>query len=91
MAKDAIELMAYDCMIDGESFISAKESEGTDDIYDFMSYVLCDLNKYFKLETEEKVKKNCTIPKSLAKAGENRGINFSQVLTYALENELEIY
>lgn len=90
MAKDAIELMAYDAFCNGETIIDPIDSEETEDDYDFKNYVVCDLNRYFRLENDNKVKKNCTIPESLAKAAENRGINFSKILTYALEKELEM-
>lgn len=90
MAKDAIELMAYDSFLNGEMFIDPKNAIGTDEKYDFESYVIADLNKYFRLESEKKVKKNCTIPESLAKAAEKKGINFSKVLTRGLEKELSL-
>lgn len=88
MSKDAIELLAYDFLLDGEDFPPPEDSYGTDEKYDFVNYVVCDLNRYFRLDSENKVKKNCTIPESLARAGESKGLNFSKVLTYALEKEL---
>ena len=90
MAKDAIELMAYDAFCNGEKIIDPEEDAGTEDEYDFKNFVICDLGRYFRLESDAKVKKNCTIPESLAKAGENKGLNFSRILTYALEKELEL-
>lgn len=90
MAKDAIELMAYDAFCNGEKIIEPEEDAGTEDSYDIKNYVVCDLGRYFRLEDGSKVKKNCTIPESLAKAGEKKGLNFSRVLTYALEKELEL-
>lgn len=88
MSKDAIELLAYDFLLDGEDFPLPEECYGTDEKFDFINYVVCDLNRYFRLDSENKVKKNCTIPESLARAGESKGLNFSKVLTYALEKEL---
>lgn len=90
MAKDAIELMAYDAFCNGEKIIDPDENVETEDDYDFKNFVICDLYRYVRLDNENKVKKNCTIPESLAKAAENRGINFSKVLTYALEKEVEM-
>lgn len=90
MAKDAIELMAYDAFCNGDKIPEPDEAIGTDEEYDLENFVLCDLNRYFNLESEHKVKKNCTIPESLAKAAESKNINFSKVLTFALEKELEL-
>lgn len=88
MAKDSIELMAYDDFLDGKEFIEPMDAKGSKEKYDFESYIIVDLKKYFRLETEKKVKKNCTIPESLAKLGEKRGINFSKVLAKGIEKEL---
>ncbi len=71
-------------------YFQALKKVYTNEKFDFMNYVVCDLDRYFRLENEKKIKKNCTIPESLAKAGEKRGINFSKVLTYALEKELNL-
>ena len=90
MAKDAIELMAYDYYCDGEKIIEPEDANVTEEDYDFKNYVVCDLNRYFRLEGDKKVKKNCTIPESLAKAAISKGINFSKTLTYALEKEIEL-
>lgn len=90
MAKDAIELMAYDDFLRGGEIIQPKVLICENEDYDFVSHVICDLNKYLNLESEKKVKKNCTIPESLAKAAENKGVNFSKVLTNALEKELSL-
>ncbi|WP_311537235.1 hypothetical protein [uncultured Anaerococcus sp.] len=89
-SKDAIELLAYDFLIDGRDFPEPENCLGTDEKYDFINYVVCDLERYFRLDNDNKVKKNCTIPESLAKAGESRGLNFSKILTYALEKELNL-
>lgn len=88
MSKDAIGLLAYDFLLDGEDFPLPEDSYGTDQKFDFVNYIVCDLGRYFRLNSEKKVKKNCTIPESLARAGERKGLNFSKVLTYALEKEL---
>lgn len=88
MSKDAIELLAYDFLLDGEDFPLPEDTISVDEKYDFVNYVLCDLDRYVRLDNEKKVKKNCTIPESLAKAGESKGLNFSKILTYALEKEL---
>ncbi|QUY64304.1 hypothetical protein GUI37_01735 [Helcococcus kunzii] len=90
MAKDAIELMAYDSYLEGESFIEPSEATGTEEDFDFDSYVIVDLKKYFRFESEKKVKKNCTIPESLAKAAEKKGINFSKILAKGIEKELSL-
>lgn len=90
-AKDAIELMAYHNFLEGKICIDPNEINlEVEDDFDGISYLLCDLNRYNKLESEKKVKKNCTIPESLSKAAEKQGINFSKVLTLALEKELEL-
>lgn len=91
MAKDAIELLAYDSFLSGEEFVSPKECDKELPLEaDFLSFIICDLDRYFRLESDKKVKKNCTIPESLAKAAEERGINFSRVLTHGLEKELNL-
>lgn len=90
MAKDAIELMAYDYYIENDYFRKPEECLDEDaEEYDFISYVLCDLERYRRLEEDKKVKKNCTIPETLAKKAEKKGLNFSKILTYALEKELD--
>jgi predicted RNase H-like HicB family nuclease len=52
-----------------------------------------DLETFAKdvIEVEPKVKKNTTIPASLAKQAEALGINFSAVLTKALRKEVQEY
>lgn len=76
MAKDAIELMAYDSFLNGEIFIDPKSSIGTDEKYDFKSYVIVDLNKYFRLESEKKKRKIVQYLKAWQKSQKKKGLIF---------------
>lgn len=78
MAKDAIELMAYDPFCNGEKIIDPDKNVETEDDYDFKNYVVYDLYRYIKFVNDNKVKKTCTIPESLAKLAESKGIDFQK-------------
>lgn len=52
--------------------------------------IFCDLNEARRKSREVTVKKNTTIPGELAYRAEQAGINFSQVLTEALREKLNI-
>lgn len=56
----------------------------------FKSYVGLDLTDYVKKHGNQKVKKNVTIPSYLNEMGKASKINFSKILTEALEREFEI-
>ncbi|MSS77365.1 type II toxin-antitoxin system HicB family antitoxin [Anaerococcus sp. AGMB00486] len=56
----------------------------------FKSYVGLDLTDYVKKYDNRTVKKNVTIPSYLNEMGKSANINFSKLLTEALEKEFEI-
>lgn len=56
----------------------------------FKSYISLDLTNYVKKHSDKTVKKNVTIPSYLNEMGKASKINFSKLLTEALERELEI-
>ena len=56
----------------------------------FKSYVGLDLTDYVKKHEKKTVKKNVTIPSYLNEMGKASKINFSKLLTEALEREFEI-
>ena len=56
----------------------------------FKSYVGLDLTDYVKKYENRTVKKNVTIPSYLNEMGKSNKVNFSKLLTEALEREFEI-
>ena len=56
----------------------------------FKSYVGLDLTDYVKKHENRTVKKNVTIPSYLNEMGKSNKVNFSKLLTEALEREFEI-
>lgn len=56
----------------------------------FKSYVGLDITDYVKKHENRTVKKNVTIPSYLNEMGISNKINFSKILTEALEREFEI-
>ena len=56
----------------------------------FITYVDVDFAEYRMKNDNRKVKKNCTIPYGLSVEAEKAGINFSKVLTEALQIKLQI-
>lgn len=98
MAQDFIGINLYYMLIDKEDFpkpTSIKDVVIEDDGYtnieeSFVSLVGIDVYKYAKEIGKETVRKNITIPSYLNELGKNNNINFSQLLTEALEREFEI-
>lgn len=56
----------------------------------FKSYVGLDLTDYVKKHENRTIKKNVTIPSYLNEMGKSNKVNFSKLLTEALEREFEI-
>ncbi|MCI5839497.1 MAG: type II toxin-antitoxin system HicB family antitoxin [Peptoniphilaceae bacterium] len=56
----------------------------------FKTLVGIDMDEYIKKNSKKPVKKTVTIPSYLNELGISKGINFSKVLTAALEKELEL-
>lgn len=98
MAQDFLGISLYYMLIDKEEFpkpTSIKDVVIEDDGYtnveeSFVSLVGIDVQKYAKEIGKETVRKNITIPSYLNEMGKNNNINFSQLLTEALEREFEI-
>lgn len=77
------EIDIKDSLYEGdEEYISLEGS--------FKSYVGLDLTDYVKKHGDKTVKKNVTIPSYLNEMGKAQKINFSKLLTEALEREFEI-
>lgn len=76
--------------IDLRDFIEEDEYEYISLEGSFKSYVSMDLTDYVKKHGNKTVKKNVTIPSYLNEMGKASKINFSKLLTEALERELEI-
>ena len=98
MASDFLGCKLYDFVVENKEFpkptniLDVKmEDDGYSDLSkSFVTMVGLDLNQYMK-DTETKVvRKNVTIPKYLNEMGKNFNINFSKLLTEALEREFEI-
>ena len=73
-----------------EYFIEEGEEEYLSLEGSFKSYVGLDLTDYVKKHEKKTVKKNVTIPYYLNEMGKANKINFSKLLTEALEREFEI-
>ncbi len=98
MAQDFLGINLYYMLIDKEDFpnpTSIKDVVIEDDGYtivedSFVSLVGIDVQKYAKEMGKETVRKNITIPSYLNEMGKNHNINFSKLLTEALEREFDI-
>ena len=87
-AKEALELHIYGMQEDGEVLPDPKQCiEDTKE-----GDCILAITVYPELVRNEldnrRVKTNCTIPAYLKRAGEKEGINFSQLLEYALKELL---
>lgn len=76
--------------IDLGDFIEEDEYEYLSLEGSFKSYVGLNLTDYVKKHEKKTVKKNVTIPSYLNEMGKASKINFSKLLTEALEREFEI-
>jgi len=89
MARDVIALMAIDYEDDGKKLpvadfnIEAKEGEK-------IALIDVDLLAYRKKYDNKAVRKNVTIPNWLNVEAERMNVNFSKVLTEALQSKLKI-
>lgn len=104
MANDALGTYLFDDYSRLEDFPKSSKLEEIDikDSFDegdeeylslegsFKSYISLDLTDYVKKHGNKTVKKNVTIPSYLNEMGKASKINFSKLLTEALERELEI-
>lgn len=98
MASDFLGCSLYDYVIENKEFpkptnildVKLENEDYNDLTKSFVTMVGLDLDKYMK-ETETKmVRKNVTIPNYLNEMGKNFKINFSKLLTEALEKEFDI-
>ncbi len=86
MARDAIGLCGI-CMEDKKEKIpKAKTLKPACGENDILALVDIDFSTYRKKEDNRMVRKNCTIPLWLNREAEKKKINFSEVLTEALRN-----
>lgn len=104
MASDALGTFLFDDYSKLEDFpksslleeIDIKDSidEGEEECFSlegsFKSYVGLDITDYVKKHENRTVKKNVTIPSYLNEMGISSKINFSKLLTEALEREFDI-
>ncbi|WP_243344578.1 type II toxin-antitoxin system HicB family antitoxin [Anaerococcus sp. AGMB09787] len=104
MASDALGTFLFDDYSKLEDFpksslleeIDIKDSidEGEEEYFSlegsFKSYVGLDITDYVKKHENRTVKKNVTIPSYLNEMGISSKINFSKLLTEALEREFDI-
>ena len=80
--SEALGLMLYD--VD-----EMPEASNIDEVRAVVTLIFTDLEDARRKARKPLVKKNTTIPSTLAKQAEERGINFSQTLTEALEEKLK--
>lgn len=98
MAQDFLGITLYEFLVENKEFpkpTSIKDVTIEDDGYtivedSFISLVGIDIHKYAKEMERETIRKNVTIPSYLNEMGKNYNINFSKLLTEALEKEFEI-
>ena len=98
MAQDFLGINLYNMLVENKEFpkpTSIQDVIIEDDGYtivedSFVSLVGIDIHKYAKEMEQEMVRKNVTIPSYLNEMGKNHNINFSKLLTEALEKEFEI-
>ena len=87
-AKEALELHIYGMQEDGEDLPvpkqCVKDTKQGDCILAITVYPELVKNEL----DNRRVKTNCTIPAYLKREGEKEGVNFSQLLEYALKNLL---
>jgi predicted RNase H-like HicB family nuclease len=87
MAQDALGLMLYDeANLPKASPIEDIQKNNPDKLVNYVGVNLDEAAKNVKVVT---VRKNTSIPIDLAKKAEAYGINFSALLTRALQSELE--
>ncbi|WP_243343220.1 type II toxin-antitoxin system HicB family antitoxin [Anaerococcus sp. AGMB09787] len=98
MAQDWLGCVLYDYYVENKEFPKSSNVEDIvieDDEYaikeeSFVTLVGLDIVDYVKKVDKKTVKKNVTIPSYLNEMGKNMNINFSKVLTEALEKEFDI-
>ncbi|WP_336824814.1 type II toxin-antitoxin system HicB family antitoxin [Sporosarcina sp. USHLN248] len=91
MAKDALEGFLYGMEEDGEEIPAPSHPNNIHLAKGCFLVFIEAWTDYIRDEFENKsVKKTLTIPKWLNDAAENEGINFSQLLQFALKNRLGI-
>ncbi|MCK8624805.1 type II toxin-antitoxin system HicB family antitoxin [Apilactobacillus sp. M161] len=84
MARDLIGINLIDC-IEYPKFTPIKDIKVAKN--DIITVVDIDINKY-RRSTAKTVRKNVSLPEYLVEIGKKQGINFSDVLTKALEEKL---
>lgn len=95
MARDLIGITWIDYTEDNKDFpepFSTNKKYPFDEKMDIEieSLVEIDFNEYKNKLENKKIKKTLSIPYNLNRLAEQNGINFSKVLTIALEKELDI-
>lgn len=87
-AKEALELHVYGMQVDGDKLPKAKLNNPKTKKGD----IVVPVSIYPELVKNEmdqrRIRINCTIPAYLKQEGEKEGINFSQLLEYALKDVL---
>lgn len=87
-AKEALELHVYGMQADGEKIpkanLKAPKTKKGDIVVPVSIYPALVKNEM----DQRRIRINCTIPAYLKQEGEKEGINFSQLLEYALKDAL---
>lgn len=84
MAQDCLAMLLVDLEDNRQSIPEPTKGDCT-------SLVTVDTLAYRKKYANTTVKKNLTIPRWLNTMAENKGLNFSQILTEALKEKLEFF
>lgn len=89
MAEDVLAFTLYDYEKEGKE-IPEPSAPGdlTLEKNEFVNYVACDTLEYRKMHNNKAVKKTLTIPEWLNESAMAMGLNFSQVLQYALMDKV---
>ncbi|AOH54557.1 pilus assembly protein HicB [Peribacillus muralis] len=91
MAKDVLEGFLYGMEEDGETIPSPSTPSNIDVPLGGFVTIIEAWTDYIREEMENKaIKKTLTIPKWLNDAAESEGINFSQLLQFAIKDRLGI-
>lgn len=100
MAEDFLGCVLYDDYIAGKALPKSSKiqeikyddeySEFSDKDLSFKTLISIDMDDYIRRTSTKTVKKTVTIPSYLNEMAKSHNINFSQVLTEGLINELQI-